>query len=134
MMRADGQSKGVFIYGYEEKLPLDRSVADHFKGNWTKLNAEHKAKYAEAVAIILDNLKQNGVDCDAINAEVESVYEELKTLTSNASETLRALHAKEQPPNRHYNRLDGCLALFAFHTSYHCFHFLVHAERFCDFL
>jgi len=45
-----------------------------------KLNAEHKAKYAEAVSLILDDLQQNGIDCDAINIEVEKVYEEIKTL------------------------------------------------------
>jgi hypothetical protein len=63
------------------KLTLERAIADHFKGiNWKKLNAAHKVKYAEAVNLILDNLQQNGVDSDAINVEVEKVYEEIKTL------------------------------------------------------
>jgi hypothetical protein len=63
------------------KLPLKQTIANHFKGiNWKKLNAEHKAKYAEAVAVILEDLQQNGVDCDAIHVEVEKVYEEIKTL------------------------------------------------------
>jgi hypothetical protein len=71
----------IAVLMLQGKLPLDRLVADHFKGiNWTKLNTEHKAKYAEAVTVILDDLQQNGVDCDAINAEVEKVYEELKRL------------------------------------------------------
>jgi hypothetical protein len=63
------------------KLPFERTITDHFKGiNWKKLNAKHKANYAEAVNLILDGLQQNGVDCNVINVEIGKVYEEIKTL------------------------------------------------------
>ncbi|HEY3425362.1 MAG TPA: hypothetical protein VGL27_11240 [Negativicutes bacterium] len=71
----------IAVLMLQGKLPLEWAIAGHFKGiNWKKLNAEHKANYVEAVAVILDDLRQNGVDCDVVNAEVEKVYEKLKTL------------------------------------------------------
>jgi hypothetical protein len=71
----------IAILMLQGKITLNRTIADHFKGiNWKKLNAEHKAKYKEAVKFILDNLQQKGVDCDIINTEVKKVYEEIKML------------------------------------------------------
>jgi hypothetical protein len=71
----------IAVLMLQGKLPLEWAIAGHFKSiNWKKLNAEHKANYVEAVAVILDDLRQNGVDCDVINGEVEKVYEQIKTL------------------------------------------------------
>lgn len=63
------------------KLPLDKTIASHFKGiNWKALNTKHKNKYDKAVAEILDSLKEKGVDTDVINAEINKVYESIRTL------------------------------------------------------
>jgi hypothetical protein len=61
------------------KLSLHAAIAGYFKGiNWKQLNAEHKANYAAAVSVIMEDLRQKGVDGTAIQDEVEKVYSELK--------------------------------------------------------
>lgn len=63
------------------KLSLDTHIAAHFKDiNWKALNTKHKNKYDKAVAEILDSLKEKGVDTNAINAEINKVYENIRTL------------------------------------------------------
>ena len=63
------------------KLTLNRSVAAYFTGiNWTELNAKYKSKFAKAVAEIMDGLKEEGVDCSAIDNEINAVYEQIKQL------------------------------------------------------
>ena len=63
------------------KLPFNKEVANHFKGiNWKKLNTEHKNKFADAVKQILDEFEEKGIDCAPINAEINQVYEKIKTL------------------------------------------------------
>ncbi|AIQ56164.1 hypothetical protein [Paenibacillus borealis] len=65
----------------QEKLTLNRSVAAYFTGiNWTELNAKYKSKFAKAVAEIMDGLKEEGVDCIAIDNEINAVYEQIKQL------------------------------------------------------
>jgi len=71
----------IAVLMLQGKLKFDRSIGDHFKGvNWTELNAKYKAKYAKAVTEIMDGLKANGIDCDAINKNVNEVYEQIKLL------------------------------------------------------
>ena len=61
--------------------PYDEAIAVHFKGiNWKERNTAHKNKYAKVAAEIMGELKQKGVDCDRINAEIQRVYTALKTL------------------------------------------------------
>lgn len=63
------------------KLPFNEEVANHFKGiNWKKLNTEHKNKFSDAVKQILDEFEEKGIDCTPINAEINHVYEKIKTL------------------------------------------------------
>ncbi|HFK1529852.1 TPA: hypothetical protein ACGXM6_003618 [Bacillus cereus] len=63
------------------KLPFNQVVAESFKGiNWTELNAKNKANYAKSVAIIMEDLKQKGIDCGVINEDIQVVYEKMKLL------------------------------------------------------
>ncbi|MCD8030906.1 MAG: hypothetical protein LUF85_08845 [Bacteroides sp.] len=71
----------IAVLMLQDILPLDRRIASHFKGiNWKALNKKHKNKYDKAVAEILDSLKQQGVDTDAIQTEINKVYESIRTL------------------------------------------------------
>jgi hypothetical protein len=71
----------IAVLMLQGKLPLDRSVADNFKGiNWNAHNSKHKSKYEKAVSEIMDDLRAKGVDCDKIDAEVEKVYRKLEEL------------------------------------------------------
>lgn len=72
----------IAVLMLQGKLSLDETVAAHFKGiNWTKVNKEYKANYAEAVSTILHTLKADGVEIDSIQSEVNKVFEEIKDLT-----------------------------------------------------
>lgn len=63
------------------KLPLNKEIAGYFKGiNWKKLNTAHKNKFSDAVKQILDEFEEKGIDCNPINAEINQVYEKIKTL------------------------------------------------------
>ncbi len=71
----------IAVLMMQGKLPFDKTIASHFKGiNWKALNTKHKNKYDKAVAEILDSLKEKGVDTDAINAEINKVYDSIRTL------------------------------------------------------
>jgi hypothetical protein len=71
----------IAVLMLQDKLKLDRSVADRFKGiNWTEINARHKANYAKAVSEIMDGLKANGIDCEYINSNVNEVYRQIELL------------------------------------------------------
>ncbi|WML34530.1 hypothetical protein [Clostridium sp. OS1-26] len=71
----------IAVMMLQGKLKLNRSIAEYFKGiNWTEINAKYKAKYAKAVAEIMDELKANGIDCDAINKNVNEVYKQIELL------------------------------------------------------
>lgn len=71
----------IAVLMLQGKLPLNRLIADNFKGiNWTELNLKHKAKYDKAVAVIMDSLRDKGIDCAAINSEIAAVYEQIKAL------------------------------------------------------
>ncbi len=72
----------IAVLMLQEKLPLNKEIAKHFKGiNWKKLNTEHKNQYSKAVKQIMDELKTAGVDCDEINKEIDKVYKEMENLT-----------------------------------------------------
>ncbi len=71
----------IAVLMLQGKLSLNIHIAVHFKDiNWKALNTKHKNKYDKAVAEILDSLKERGVDTDAINAEINKVYEDIRTL------------------------------------------------------
>lgn len=71
----------IAVLMLQGKLPLTQMIAGYFKGiNWKKLNAEHKGKYAEAVNVILEDLRQKGIHCNSIHTEVQKVYEAIKAL------------------------------------------------------
>jgi len=63
------------------KLSLNREIADCFKGiSWKKLNTEYKNQFAKAVKVVMDQLKEKGIDCDKINEEINQVYQEIGQL------------------------------------------------------
>jgi hypothetical protein len=71
----------IAVLMLQGKLPLDRSIAEHFKGiDWTKLNAKYKGKYVKAVSEIIDGLRAKGIDCGAINKNVDEVYHQIDLL------------------------------------------------------
>lgn len=71
----------IAVLMLQDKLKLDRSIIKYFKGiNWTELNAKYKGKYAKAVSEIMDGLRANGIDCDAINKNVNEVYHQIELL------------------------------------------------------
>lgn len=71
----------IAVLMLQGKLPLNRFVADNFKGiNWTALNAKYKSKYAKAVSEIMEELRTKGVDGDKIDSEVEIVYKQIEEL------------------------------------------------------
>ncbi len=71
----------IAVLMLQDRLPLDKTIAGYFRGiNWKALNTKHKAKYSKAVAEVMETLKKQNVDCEAINAEVNRVYENIKIL------------------------------------------------------
>ncbi|MCD8166090.1 MAG: hypothetical protein LUE93_08160 [Bacteroides sp.] len=71
----------IAVLMLQDRLPLDRRIASYFKGiNWKALNTKHKNKYDKAVAEILDSLKEQGVETNAIQTEINKVYESIRTL------------------------------------------------------
>jgi hypothetical protein len=71
----------IAVLMLQDKLKLDHSVAEHFKGiNWTVLNSKYKANYTKAVVEIMDGLKSDGIDCDAIITDVNEVYKQIESL------------------------------------------------------
>jgi len=71
----------IAVLMLQGKLPLYRTIASQFKGiNWKALNTKHKNKYDKPVAEILESLKEQGVDTDAIQTEINKVYESIRTL------------------------------------------------------
>lgn len=72
----------IAVLMLQGKLPLDKKIAENFKGiNWKKLNTEHNNKYSEVVKQIMQELKTSGADCDKINIEIDKVYKEIEQLT-----------------------------------------------------
>lgn len=71
----------IAVFMLQEKLFLNLDVANYFKGiNWTELNLKYKAKYATAVAEIMESLLEKGADYDEITSEVKRVYSQLEML------------------------------------------------------
>lgn len=71
----------IAVIMLQGKLSLDENIAGTFKGiNWKKLNIEHKANYAAAVSVIMEEFQQKGIDCTKIHNEIEKVYEQLREL------------------------------------------------------
>lgn len=71
----------IAVLMLQGKIKLNRSIVKYFKEiNWTELNARHKANYAKAVSEIMDELKANGIDCDAITKEINEVYKQIELL------------------------------------------------------
>lgn len=72
----------IAVLMLQEKLSLDREIADYFKGiAWKQLNTKHKNKFAEAVKEIMDGFLTEGINCDKINKEIQKVYQEIEGLT-----------------------------------------------------
>jgi hypothetical protein len=62
-------------------VPYDADIAAHFKGiNWHEKNVANRRRYAKAVEEVMDGLREKGVDCGRIDAEIHKVYEALKAL------------------------------------------------------
>ena len=71
----------IAVLMMQGRLPYDADIAADFKGiNWKERNAARRNKYAVVVAEIMDELKQKGVNCEAVDREVQKVYGALKAL------------------------------------------------------
>lgn len=63
------------------RLPFDREMADLFAGiDWNALNKKHKRDYAAAAAEILDRLRDEGCDVEAIAREAGAIHAALAEL------------------------------------------------------
>lgn len=77
----------IAVLMLQDKLPLDKAIAAHFKDiNWKALNTKHKNKYDKTVAEILEFLKTEGVDTDAISTEITRSMKTLAYWISRQSE------------------------------------------------
>ena len=71
----------IAVLMLQKKIDYNVEIANYFKGiNWKVLNTKHKNNYSEAVAEILNDLQNKGINVDAINTEVNRVYEEVKNI------------------------------------------------------
>jgi len=71
----------IAVLMLQGKLRLNREIANYFKGiNWTELNNKHKRKYDKAVEEIMEKLQEEDVNCEAVNDEINKVFEEIKIL------------------------------------------------------
>jgi len=71
----------IAVLMMQGRIPYTADIAAHFRGiNWKERNAARRNKYAVVVAEIMDELKQKGVNCEAVDREVQKVYGALKTL------------------------------------------------------
>lgn len=71
----------IAVLMLQGRVSYDKDIASHFRGiNWKALNTAHKNKYDKAVAEVMEGLKEKGVDCDKIHAEIRKVYGELNAL------------------------------------------------------
>ena len=65
----------------EGKIEYNGEVANYFKNiNWKKINTEFKNDYVKAAEIILNQLKESGIDVEFVKAETEKVYSQIKEL------------------------------------------------------
>lgn len=63
------------------KIDYNKEVIRYFKDiNWKKINTEYKNDYVKVAQIILDSMKDKGVDVDFIKTETEIVYNQVKKL------------------------------------------------------
>lgn len=71
----------IAVLMLQGKIKLNHSIIKYFNGiNWTELNSKYKANYTKAVSEIMDGLKTDGIDCDAITTEVNEVYKQIELL------------------------------------------------------
>ena len=69
----------IAVLMLQNKIDFNVEIAKYFTGiNWKALNTKHKNNYSIAVAEILNQLQNKGVDTDSINAEVNRIYEQIK--------------------------------------------------------
>lgn len=63
-------------------LNYDEAMIQHFKAiPWKRLNASYKRKYDIVVKQILTDLAKQGVDTDAIEASVQTIFNNMKELS-----------------------------------------------------
>lgn len=66
----------IAVLMLQGRLPFDKEVAAFFANiNWTALNAKHKRDYAAAVAEVMEELRESGVDTGGVKEAVDEVYE-----------------------------------------------------------
>ena len=65
----------------EGKIDYNFEIVSFFKNiNWKKINTEFKNDYVKAAEIILNQLKESGIDVEFVKAETEKVYSQIKEL------------------------------------------------------
>lgn len=63
------------------RLSLDTEIAPNFGGiDWTRLNASHQGDYAKAMAVVMRALDERGIDCEAIERAIHTVYRQIEAL------------------------------------------------------
>jgi hypothetical protein len=71
----------IAVLMLQGKIKYKKVIAELFKGiNWKELNTKYKNEYAKVVTLILEDMKNSGVDIVSVNQEIESIYEQIKTL------------------------------------------------------
>lgn len=71
----------IAVLMLQGRLPLDRNIADLFKGiNWTALNGEHKRDYS---AVLDEVVEKRGIDRSAIDGIIQETYSLLGSLPVN---------------------------------------------------
>lgn len=63
------------------EIEYNKEVIKYFKEiNWKKINTEYKNDYVKVAEIILNAMKEKGIDVNFIKDETAKVYNQIKTL------------------------------------------------------
>ena len=71
----------IAVLMLQKKIDYSVAVAEYFKGiNWKELNTQYKNQYAKVVSMIMNEFSSKGIDVQEIEAEVNRIYEQIKSL------------------------------------------------------
>lgn len=77
-----------------ERIPCDPQLTSLLVGvHWNKINKQHKNKYDQAVASVLDALEAEGKKTEPLVVAVKSIYSSLQNLG------LKKLTGRRRPPS-----------------------------------
>jgi Leu/Phe-tRNA-protein transferase len=65
----------------QNKIDYDKNITKYFKDiNWKELNTKFNNDYSKAVEFIYSDLKNNNIDTDYIDKEIDNIYHSLENL------------------------------------------------------